>query len=59
MRVFHVLRSNPGMRYHDLGPAGTTTTDRPPDALAVSSVPWTPWGYDVTLAGKPQPEPAT
>ena len=57
MRVLHVLLSNPGMRYHDLGPdwydnqrQATRRLNRLVSALDAM-------GYEVTLARKPEPGP--
>jgi transposase len=58
MRVFHVLLSNPGMRYQDLGPGwyddGRQAARRVSRLVGALDV----MGYEVTLARKPEPEPA-
>jgi transposase len=58
MRVFHVLLSNPGMRYTDLGPGWYDDERQAARRLTRLVGALDDMGYEVTLCRKPQPENA-
>jgi transposase len=58
MRVFHVLLSNPGMRYTDLGPGWYDDARQAARRLTRLVGALDDMGYEVTLCRKPQPENA-
>jgi transposase len=57
MRVFHALLSNPGMRYHDLGPGWYDDQRQAARRLSRLVGALDAMGYEVTLCRKPAPGP--
>jgi transposase len=57
MRVLHVLLSNPGMRYTDLGPGWYDDDRQAARRLSRLVGALDAMGYDVTLCRKPEPGP--
>jgi transposase len=57
MRVFHVLLSNPGMRYEDLGPGWYDDERQAARRLSRLVGALDSMGYEVTLCRKPDPAP--
>jgi len=55
MRVFHVLLSNPGMRYTDLGPDWYDDERQATRRLTRLVGALDAMGYEVTLCRKPEP----
>ena len=57
LRVFHALLSNPGMRYHDLGPGWYDDQRQTARRLSRLVGALDAMGYEVTLCRKPEPGP--